>query len=282
MLKGSIPGIRSGGASQLEEPLTSTQNVGGIVNGQTFPPGTSVIDIFQAMLVKEEPPVYLAPTLSLSVGYGNNSLHEIGTTLSLALSASYNQRDGGAATQVDFKEGSTIIASDNVTPFAYNYDHQLTANLSLKASVAYEQGPVKNTNLGNPSPDGQIAAGSKDSNTVTLKAVRRAFYGISAPSASSADVRALGQSLLNPANDTEFTINISAGATSVIFAYPASLPTAEKVTYVEGLNADVKGVFTETTVSVEGAEGYSAIDYRVYRYEPSEPFSQAATYIAKI
>ncbi len=266
----------------MEEEITSTQNIGGITNGQTFPAGTSVADIFRAMLVLEEAPSYLAPTLSLSVGFSNNSLHEIGTTLNLSLAASYNQRDGGAADQVEFEEDGTVIQTDIESPFAHSYDKQITANLALLATVAYQAGPVKETNLGNPSPDGQIQAGSKNSNTVTLRAARSTFWGVSLPATTSAQVRVLGNSQLNLSNGSSFTINIPAGADSVEFAYPASLRAVSSVLYAEGLNADVKGVFTETSVDVEGAEGYAATAYRVYRYVPSEPFSATATYTVTI
>jgi len=47
---------------------------------------------------------------------------------------------------------------------------------------------------------------------------------------------------------------------------------------VEGLNAEVKGVFTKSSVSVEGANGYTPIGYKVYRYTPAVPFQAAATY----
>ncbi len=279
MPRGQVfPGRSGGGASKLDQSLTSTKNVGGIANGQTFPAGTSVTDILREMLIEEEAPQYLAPTLSLSASYANNALIEVGTTLNVALTAAYNQRDGGAADQVVFKADGAAVHTDTQSPFTHSYTHQLIASLALLATVNYQQGPVQSTNLGNPSPNGQIPAGSKNSNTVTLRAVRRAFWGTGQPSGSSSEIRSLGNSLLNPANGGRFTINIPAGAASVAFAYPASLRAVSSVLYAEGLNADVKGNFAETSVSVEGAEGFTGVAYRVYRFVPAEPFSQAATY----
>jgi hypothetical protein len=91
-------------------------------------------------------------------------------------------------------------------------------------------------------------------------------------------VRGLSTSSLNPGNGTAFTINIPSGATHVSFAYPASLREVSTVKYVEGLNSEVKDVFTEASINVAGANGYSPIPYRVYTMIPAEPFSEAATY----
>lgn len=275
------------GNYHLKAPLQSTLQVGGIQAGQRLEAGTAWEAIFRELLIEEVPPTYQAPVLWLSVGQvgsilPNNSLIEIGTTLDLALSADYNQRDGGQAEQVQFKQDGVVIQTDTQSPFAHHYTHRLTADLDLQASVSYQAGPIKNTNLGNPSPAGQIEAGSRDSNTVTLRAVRRAFWDTGKPTASSAEVRALGNSSLNPANNTQFTVNIPVGADSVAFAYPASLRPVSRVIYAEGLNADVKGAFVESSVSVEGAEGFAGIAYRVYRYVPVEPFPESATYTVTI
>jgi hypothetical protein len=63
-----------------------------------------------------------------------------------------------------------------------------------------------------------------------------------------------------------------------VFAYPGNLYSVSSVKYVEGLNAEVKGIFTESSVEVEGANGFSPMAYRVYEYVPASPFSSAATY----
>jgi len=276
--------LAEGIGGKLQESLTSTKDLGGINNGQTFPTGTDLETLWRSMLIEEEPPTYLAPIASLSANYSNNQQVEAGTELNVNLTGSYNQRDGGVSTYCEFFESGGIIHTDVDTPYSLpGLVHSLTdLDVVFKCRIHYEAGPIKNTNLGNPYPSGQIQAGYDDSNTITVKSIRKAFYGVSAPSATSADIRALSNSVNNPANNTQFTINIPAGATSVVFAYPASLPVVESVTYVEGLNADVKGIFAETTVNVEGANGFTAIAYRVYRYEPASPFDSGATYIVKI
>jgi len=270
---------------QLKTDLYATKNVGGITVGQTLAAGTTLEQLFQQMLTVEEPPVYLAPTLGLSSNYAHNQKVEAGTVLSIDMTVSFNQRDGGAATAVRYYKNG--LATGGVVPGApFSIDNiphsMIDADVLLQAEVDYEQGPVKNTNLGNPSPNGQIPAGTVSSNIIELNGVRKLFYGVSLPVSNSDEIRALPNAILGPASNTQFTLNIPAGATSVAFAYPAYLPAVSSVKYVEGLNAEVKGVFTETSVSVEGANGFTPMDYRVYEYVPASPFSSAATYNVRI
>ena len=95
---------------------------------------------------------------------------------------------------------------------------------------------------------------------------------------SSAEIKALAKSVFRPAKGSTFTISVPGGATIVIFAYPATLQDVSRVFYVEGFNADIKRVFTQTTVEVEGDEGVPAEDYRVYSFIPVEAFAYTVTY----
>ena len=97
------------------------------------------------------------------------------------------------------------------------------------------------------------------------------------PVATSSDVRALANSILDPKAGSTFTLNIPTGSTLVTIAVP-SARTLSSVVYVEGMNSDVKDTFTPSTVNVEGANSYAGIDYTVYSYIPAIPFPNNATY----
>lgn len=53
-------------------------------------------------------------------------------------------------------------------------------------------------------------------------------------------------------------------------AYPATLRDVSSVQDVNGMNAEVKTAFTKTVVSVEGANGYQAIDYNMNKLVQSD------------
>ena len=84
------------------------------------------------------------------------------------------------------------------------------------------------------------------------------------------------------ANGNSFSITIPVNATRVIFAYPATLRDVTSVKDVNGLNAEIKSAFTKSTVSVEGANGYTAINYKVYTTDYAQPNDKANTYTVTI
>lgn len=253
---------------------------GGYEDGDTIPAGTDIEYIIRDMLQVQIPPTYTSPSLSL-VGSGTKNV-EAGTVLSPTLTPNWTQNDAGSANDYDLdKEGVEVFS--NGTPIAHSPSSFTIGdeNIDFQCSVSYDQGPIKNDNFGDPYPTGRINAGTINSNTVVYRGYRNLFYasdtGTAAPSAS-ATVRGLESSSLNPSNGTSFTINIEAGTTRVVFAYPATLQDVSTVKYVELGNGEVKDTFTQTTVTVEGANGYSGVSYKVYTYTPAIPFGDTATY----
>ena len=62
------------------------------------------------------------------------------------------------------------------------------------------------------------------------------------------------------------TLNIPKGSVNVIFSYPASLNDVTSVKYVEGMNAEIKDVFTKTTALINGANNSNPDTYNIYTY----------------
>ena len=130
------------------------------------------------------------------------------------------------------------------------------------ATATYGDGEIKNDNLGQPSPDGQIKAGSKNSANLVFTGQRNMFYGTgvgAAPQATSESVRGLSSTKLNPTQGYSFNITVAQGQQFVRIAYPATLRKIIKCFYVEQ-NTDLAENFAETTVSVYGASGAAGAD----------------------
>lgn len=251
----------------------------GIYNdGATIPAGTSLEDVVKNMLQRIIPPSYVAPTLSLSAG----TSAEVGTSVTPTLTSGYNPHDGGTAILYTLKKDGADVYTDpavfaftdtplilDVTPVLYN------------ALITYNAGPVKNDNQGNPYPVGQILAGTANSGVASFSGYRRMFYDMDLVAAAptlTTDIRSLGLSVNGPANGTAFTLNIPAGTRRIVFAYPATLRDVSTVKYVQLGNGEVKDTFTQTLVDVEGADGFTAISYKVYTYIAAVPFADAVTY----
>jgi hypothetical protein len=273
-----------GGAGSMTGDFTvKAVSQGSYVDGNVIPSGTSLEVVIKNMLQQRVAATYASPSLSLSTAATLSP--EIGTNISASLASNWSKGDAGDATVFRVKQdGTTVQTTNGASSAAYSASFQLLANTSFTAEADYQQGIQKYDNLGDPSGT-PIAAGTRTSSALTFAPRRNTFYGAdtgTSAAASSANVRALGNAVLGHANGSTFTLSIPSGSTRVSIAYPASLRTLNSVKYVEVGNSEVKDTFTETSVSVEGANGASPISYRVFTYRPSIPFGSAATYTVTI
>ena len=67
-------------------------------------------------------------------------------------------------------------------------------------------------------------------------------------------------------------------ALRVVFAYPASLGNVASVKDVNGMNAEIASAFKLSKVTVEGANGYTGIEYNVYVTDMAEPNDKQNTF----
>jgi hypothetical protein len=281
------------GNSATISDVTSDVTVGSINAGDVVLKGTNLQNFVEQLLLKTFYPTFTNPSASMSSNLA--STVESGTT-SVTLTVTLNRGAitgksiGGIwqpSTFQDFRSGvATNYIINGINNGTTNSLVSSTAIIkdgsnSFSSTTSYDQGPQpvdsKNINYSTP-----LVAGTANAIT-NVTGARRGFYGVDSLADTSALIRSLGSNT-NPgvSNGTNFTINIPAGATSVIFAYPSTLQNVTTVKYVEGLNAEVKTNFTQTTVLVEGLNGYTAINYKVYRYVPVQPFPSSATYTVTI
>ncbi|MFA6700936.1 MAG: hypothetical protein WCS28_12310, partial [Thiomicrospira sp.] len=293
-----IAQLASGAAgASLSAPITALVGAGSIAAGDTLDAGTDFEGFVRRLVLKTFYPTFANPSATLNVNLGANV--EAGTIATITLSVAFNLGQirgavvGGLwndtaiqAPRAGAATAYTIDGTANGTNNSLNRaDYQVIDGANTwSASAEYGEGAQPLDSDGQPfgSP---LAAGTIAANR-TIQGRRNAFFGTSSvtatPYSHSAQIRDMAGKLLNPANGSAFTLSIPAGATLVCFAYPATLRDVSSVTYVEGLGAQVKGVFDKTSVQVAGANGYAPIEYKVFSFVPAEPFSQAATYQVSI
>ena len=150
------------------------------------------------------------------------------------------------------------------------------ASLKYKAVATHGAGVTAKDNLGDDSnPPVSIAAGEKEKATSAYTPYRNYFSGAttSKPTLDSAYIRGLTKSNKPYAAGT-LTINVAAGTQRVCIACLASKTGVTKVINETAMNADVTSTFTQSTVDVEGAEGYTAQSYKVWVFEPAVPYEK--------
>ena len=155
----------------------------------------------------------------------------------------------------------------------------VVSSLRYRATVQHTAGVTAHDNLGgDSSPVVKIAAGSKNKQTNAYTPYRNYFYGatVDKPTLNSAYIRGLTKSNQAYRAGT-ITINVPAGANRVCIACIATATGVTQVINETALNADVTGTFVKSTVRVEGANGYTAVDYNVWTFEPAVPYGNAAT-----
>ncbi len=275
--------------SLITQDVHANIAAGAIAIGSTVTEGTNLTEFVQQLLLTTYNPTFVSPSGSL--GKTISTTVEAGHIQDLTLTKNFNagqirgDLEGGIwdpnklqnprAGAVDYYiiDGTNTGSVNNKTIS----DYQVVAGTqTFSATTHYLEGPQplnsEGENFGSP-----LAPGSVSANT-SIYGRRRTFWGHSKPITDSDDIRDFQSSALNYSNNSTFTITIPVGATNVVFAYPKTLREVSSVIYIEGMNAEIKDIFEEFEVSVEGANGYTAIPYRVYRYIPVEPFSQEVNY----
>lgn len=252
---------------QITVQLGSGGTAGGYKTGDVIEAGTTLNNFLKKLLQKQVPPTYKAPTLSLS-GDGDTPV-ECGTQQTLKINASFTQNDGGALTSYTLKRGAeTLIDGDSsITEYT---DENVTipdGSITYSATASYAQGPIKNDNLGQPYPTGRIEAGTTSQATKQYTGQRFCFWQASPndlPVASSANIRAL-TSKGYKANNSNIVVTIPSGTRCVVMAYPETYGELSKVLQ-QTSNLDIKGSFVKSgPIQVEGANGYTPINYNVYK-----------------
>lgn len=269
---------------EVEVNLGSGGSVGGLATGDTIPAGTTLDELITMLTQKSVPATYTQPGVTCRVSSGTAAgSYEVGTEINTTLQATFTQNDAGALTTLAINKsgaGEPIISGgtspQTTDPQTFTLGEE---TVSFTATASYAAGAIKNDNLGKPSPEGQIQAGSKTSAGVSFVGKRNLFYGTgtgATPEMTSEVVRGLANKKLGPTNGTSFNINVAAGQQYVVIAYPATLRNLTKCFYVEQ-NTDLVENFALETKSVQGANGAAGADYKVYVYSMAIPAAAGMT-----
>lgn len=265
-----------------EVQLGSGGSIGGLNTGDTIPEGTSLDELIKMLTQKAVPPTYNAPGVTCRVSSGTAAgSYEVGTEINTTIQGVFTQNDAGALTSIEIKKGGSSVLSSPTSPVTTEAQTFTLGEeiVTFTAVANYAEGAIKNDNLGKPSPNGHIAAGSKTSAGVSFTGKRNLFYGTgvgAAPEMTSEVVRGLANKQLGPTNGTSFNLKVAAGQQYVVIAYPATLRALTKCFYVEQ-NTDLAANFDQQTISVQGANGAAGADYRVLVYKMAVPAAASMT-----
>jgi hypothetical protein len=257
-------GAGGGGSATFQSDIimnAATGNrLGYWVNGDTIPvAGLSLDAAFQVITQAAVPPTYVRPTATISSSPSSGT-YEIGTNLgTITLSSGFNQNNGGALT------GTTYYKNVS-TPLADSTDvvSSLTSSVSYRVRKYYDSGACIANNLGVIDCTGRVPDSSVYSSSITFTPLPKKYWGVSAtfPPSSATIITATGggSEFATSKAKGSFTITVTGTDLYVYYAYPSSLGALTSIT-ISGLESF--GAFTQSTISVTNAAGYTQ-SYYVY------------------
>lgn len=255
--------------------------IGGIPENTTFQPNTTLKTILNQMFVKIIQPSITQPSISISAS-GAKSV-EAGTQVNITVTPTFNpgKYTYGPATGVTLQtytlqqnlKGSTTTIVDAAPAAEPHTVQNITiedgTTIQFNASCTHTAGAQPLDNSGAPATVQGIQAGTKSvSNQQAFSGFRKYFYGCKTTiteTVDSAYIRGLTGSS-GAYNNNSWNINVPEGTKEITIAVENG-KTLKNILYVEGMNTDVLSTFTMTQVPVEGANGFTAKNYNVYRVE---------------
>lgn len=242
-------------------------------SGKLAASGMSVEAFMASILAKEANPETTSPAASVTLSGGGT--FEVGThkNISYTASLSAGSYTYGPATGVVAGTVTASFDGQTKTGAAGTFENVVAnGTKTLSVSITHNEGAIPKTNLGNPYAEGKIAAGTKFATASDkLVGVRHMFYGVVKTDGfvlDSASIRSLNHEAASKKTITTFTAG--EGAKKVVVACPSGYNVSE-VTLPSAMGADATKDFVKqtNTVNVEGAEGFTAVPYNVWVFEPA-------------
>ena len=253
-------------------------SLGALASGQTIPEGIDMDGLLKLITQKAIPASYTQPSVAIANNGGQASgAVEAGTSVTPKLRATFKKNDAGTLTKLEILKGGVSLGSGTNTPYDYSGEAIVVGDesVSFTAKATYEQGEIKNNNLGQPSPNGRIEAGSKTSSGYSITGQRNLFYGTGIgkfEGANSDKIRALNNKRLNPTNGLKVSLKVETGQQYIVFALP-SPRTLTQVIYDDLGDKGMLSSFVKSTVQVADARGAQngLKDYNCYVYNLATP-----------
>lgn len=278
----------------FHQDLTATAPIGVVTIPETgsatiSAAGKSLQDVLVSILAEELQPEKTLPDVSITTT--NSSSYEVGEKVvpnySATLSAgsyTYGPATGIVATDWTVNSKGTGVTVETLSTASGNFSEVTVSDgmeFKVSATANYDDGAMPVTNMGNAAAkDKQIVAGSDTTDKTLFVGYRNYFYGVLSTSTAeapltSAIIRGLTAGGKYSASKT---INLEPGpkgAKRVVVAIPEAQITStrkglKEVLLTSSMNSDITENYgNPINVSVEGANGYTAVNYKVWVYEPA-------------
>lgn len=235
----------------LSQDITLTGiDVGALSENDTLKQGTTFTEFIKLIGIKESKPIGKKPTISLFVS--SSGVIEANTQQTIEITPTIIRNDGGDITNISLYRNEQLLHSgqdiitvvDTITPIH-------NKNIVYKAVVTYNDGPIPNTNLGNPYPLGQVLAGTLTCTGSTITPVNPSYYGIvdNIPN-DEFELARLAKRISNNKNLTYNNINLN--NEHIVYIYPATLGVITSIK--DSNNFEYIHSYTKRSIMIDNVE----------------------------
>lgn len=270
----------------FDEDFTFTKAIGTVTipsTGSTVvdAEGKSLKEFFAGLFAAEQNPTTTQP--SAAFNSVTSGAKEVGTSVTPTWNAklnagsyTYGPATGVTASSWAISNNTTdetaTTASGSFAAFTVTED----TNYTMTATATYADGAMPKTNIGNDYAAGQIKAGSKSVTSSAITGYRAWFCGYKAEG-ETIDVANITSAQIRALTSKNGSFNTSISATKMqqmFFAAPTGL--VQSIAIVDA--AKIPQNVLKKTVSVEGANGYTAATYDLFYVDNATAASGANTY----
>ena len=241
--------------------------------------GKNVKQVLSSILAREKNPTATKPSATITLT--NAKAYEVGTTLNPAYTTKFNAGSYTYGPATGITASSYSVTDGTTTKDTANGSFDTltvgdSTNYKLSLTVAYGNGAIPKTNLGNDYAAAQIEAGNATATSSAITGYRSFFYGAVAntDTIDSALIRGLTNGgAYNAKKEINYAAASVSGAKRVIVAYPANSARGglTLVNLTSTLNADItKDFIQQANVNVEGVDGYTSVAYKCFVYQPAK------------
>lgn len=229
--------------------------------------GKNVKQVLDLLFAKEKDPSVTQPSVTITLtGAGAK---EVGTSVTPSYSVGFNKGkyEFGPDTGVTATYAVSDTASHSATTDTGSFDAftvEPTTNYKVSVTATHTAGADPVSNLGNGRGDLKITAGEKTATSAAITGYRGWFQGYYNGTQALADATTITSAQLRAFGVKNGTFNTTMNTNKMqqmFFAAPAG--TVKTLTVSNAVNGAPQTV-KKTTVPVEGANNYQAIDYDLY------------------
>lgn len=234
--------------------ISGVDKLGGLLEGQVIPAGTTFTEFLKMLLQKPEEFPYEVPQVSISLDPAQMQ-HEVGTKIAPKINFVFDKKDAGEIESVEYgpinneQQEETIILDEG--------------NIEYSVIVNFGQGEQKFDDFGkpagNPLPAGQVKT------SCAYSGFRCIFFGADNKKVAcenSEEIRGLNKTIHD-----NFALEAPAGSQRLTIAVPANGKQPVSIEYEQQGDAEYISNFVKSVVSVSGATpNENMMDYNVYTF----------------